>query len=289
MAHTLAPRSALLPGFTGWNVFRFVLLLLASLLWLVPIIWMLSTSATVNEKTFSYPIRWIPDPITFRNYLAVISNPRLSILTALYNSVLVATVQIAVILAIDSMAAYAFARFKFPGRDVVFFLVVSSLIIPGYMIIVPLFLLVSKMGLNNTLTGLLLPGLPRVMGIFLLRQFFVTIPKDLEDAAFMDGAGSFRILTAVILPIARPALATLTIFTFLYSWNNFLWPLVVISVANKMTLTVALAFLLRGGHTITKYGDLMAGAFVATVPSIVVFLAAKRFIVGGIATQGLRG
>lgn len=279
----------LLRSFTAWNTFRFVLLLVASLLWLIPIAWMFVTSVTVNEKTFSYPIRWIPDPVTLRNYAAVISNPRLSVLTALYNSVVVAVVQITVILAIDAMAAYAFARFRFPGRDVVFFVVVSSLIIPGYMIIVPLFLLVSKMGLNNTLTGLLLPGLPRVMGIFLLRQFFVTIPKDLEDAAYMDGAGSFRILTSVILPIARPALATLTIFTFLYSWNNFLWPLVVISVADKMTLTVALAFLLRGGHTITKYGDLMAGAFIATLPSIIVFLAAKRFIVGGIATQGLRG
>ena len=282
-------RSRLVRGLTAWDLFRFVLLLAASFLWLSPIVWMFSTSITMNEKTFSYPIRWVPDPATLRNYLAVLHNPRLSILSALYNSGIVAIVQILVILAIDSMAAYAFARFKFPGREPLFFLVVSSLIIPGYMIIVPLFILVSRMGLNDTVPGLLLPGLPRVMGIFLLRQFFVTIPKDLEDAAFMDGAGSFRILTSVILPIARPALATLTIFTFLYSWNNFLWPLVVISTASKMTLTVALAFLLRGGHTITKYGDLMAGAFIATLPSIIVFLAAKRFIVGGIATQGLRG
>ena len=127
-----------------------------------------------------------------------------------------------------------------------------------------------------------------MLGIFMLRQFFVTIPVELEDAAYMDGAGSFRIFTNVILPIARPALATLAIFTFLYSWNNFLWPLVVINDAEKMTLTVALAFLLRGGHTITKFGDLMAGAFIATLPSIVVFVFTKRFIVRGIATQGLK-
>jgi multiple sugar transport system permease protein len=285
--------SAMAPRLRGrphriYNAFRFTLLFAIAILWLAPIAWMLSTSITINERTFTYPIRWLPDPATLQNYRAVITNPRLSILTALWNSTAVAVVQISVILAIDAMAAYAFARFRFPGRDLLFGIVVGTLIIPGYMIIVPLFLLVSKMGLVNTIPGLFLPGLPRVIGIFLLRQFFITIPKELEDAAYMDGAGSFQIFTHVILPIGRPALATLAIFTFLYSWNNFLWPLVVINEENKMTLTVALAFLLRGGHTITKYGDLMAGAFIATLPSIVVFVFAKRFIVRGIATQGLK-
>jgi len=271
-----------------WNVFRFVFLFLVAVVWLSPIAWMLATSITPNEATFTYPIRWIPKNPTLQNYLAVINNPRLSILTALRNSIFVAAIQVSFILLIDSLAAYAFARFQFPGRNLAFLLVISTLIIPGYMIIVPLFMLMSTLGLTNTLPGLFLPGLPRVIGIFLLRQFFVTIPNDLEDAARIDGCGSIRIFINVILPLGKPALATLAIFTFLYSWNNFLWPLVVISEESKMTLTVALAFLLRGGHTITKYGDLMAGAFVATLPSIIFFLTTKRFIVRGIATSGLK-
>jgi len=271
-----------------WNTFRFILLFVIAVVWLSPIAWMFSTSITPNEATFSYPIRWIPKAPTIKNYLAVVNNPRLSMLVALRNSIVVATVQIFVILLIDSLAAYAFARFDFPGRNLLFLLVIATLIIPGYMIIVPLFMLMSTLGLTNTLPGLILPGLPRVIGIFLLRQFFLTIPKDLEDAARMDGCGSVRIFLNVIVPLGKPALATLAIFTFLYSWNNFLWPLVVISEESKMTLTVALAFLLRGGHTITKYGDLMAGAFIATLPSIIFFLTTKRFIVRGIATSGLK-
>jgi multiple sugar transport system permease protein len=185
------------------------------------------------------------------------------------------------------MLGYALAKLDFPGKRVIFVLVLGTLMIPGVVTFVPLFVLVSNLGMVNTFPGLIFPFLAGPFGVFLMRQFILSLPDELIQAARVDGAGEFRIFRSIILPLCRPALATLGILTFLTSWNNFLWPLVVAQSEEKYTLPVALAIYAIGENK-SDYGLLMAGSVVIIVPVLAVFLMLQRHFVRGIAMTGIK-
>ncbi|MCB0045509.1 MAG: carbohydrate ABC transporter permease [Caldilineaceae bacterium] len=186
----------------------------------------------------------------------------------------------------DSMCAYALARLNFRGRNVVFLAILATMMVPVQVTLVPLFFNLFELGWINTFQGLIVPRLTSAFGIFLLRQFFISLPRDFEDAARIDGASEFRIYWQIVLPLSGPAIATLFVFHFMYNWNDFLWPLIVTTTANMRTLPTGLA-LFMGEHNI-EYGTLMAGATIAALPLIIAFLFAQRYFVAGIALTGIK-
>ncbi|HEX5689091.1 MAG TPA: carbohydrate ABC transporter permease, partial [Roseiflexaceae bacterium] len=189
-------------------------------------------------------------------------------------------------LLLDSLTAYALARLEFPGRDLLFVLILIALMLPFQVTFIPLYVTVQRLGLLDSYAGLILPRATNAFGIFMLRQFFITIPRELNDAARIDGAGEFTIYRRVILPLAGPALATLTIFHFMYNWNDFLWPLLIMSSTIKQTIPAGLALFM--GQHVVEYAVLMAGATLALLPLFVAFLFAQKYFVRGIAMTGLK-
>ncbi|WP_408618992.1 carbohydrate ABC transporter permease [Jiangella endophytica] len=251
----------------------------------LPFVWMVLSSVKPEAEVRSIPPTWLPETYTLENYRELFD--RLRFPTYFLNSAIVAVVVTAGNLVFGSMLGYALAKLDFRGKRVVFALVLGTLMVPGMVTFVPLFVLVSNMGLTNTFPGLILPYLVGPLGVFLMRQYFLGLPDELIQAARVDGAGELRIFWSVMLPLTGPALATLGILTFLSSWNNFLWPLVVAQTEDMYTLPVALA-LYSVGQNATQYGLLLAGAVVVVVPVIVLFLAVQRYFVQGIAMTGIK-
>lgn len=265
----------------------YAILVFVALLVLMPILWMLSTSFKPKSQWFLPEIHWIPLTFTWDNYTQILNNPRLPIVRWFINSTLVATVSTLLILAIDSLAAYAYARLEFPGRKALFSLLLATLFLPGIMFLVPNFLLVTRLGLLNQYAGVILPGLAGVFGVFFLRQFFESLPRELEEAAQIDGASILQTFYFIALPLAKPALATLSIITFLASWNDFLWPLLILRERDRLTLPPGLRTL-QGAYT-SEYGQMMAGAAIVAVPVLILYLFMQRYIVESVATTGLKG
>jgi len=250
-----------------------------------PFIWMALSSFKPEGEIRSVPPTWLPETWTLDNFRDLFS--RLDFPLFFFNSALVAVVVTAGNLLFCSLVGYALAKLRYPGKKVLFLAVLGMLMVPGMVTFVPQFVLVSNMGLTNSYAGLILPFLVGPFGVFLMRQFLQSIPDDLIEAARVDGAGEFRIFFRIVLPLCRPALATLGILTFLASWNNFLWPLVVASTEDKYTLPVALA-LYSIGQNRTDFGLLLAGAVVVVLPVLIVFLLLQRHFMRGIATTGLK-
>ena len=268
----------------------FLILTLVTLIFLLPILWMISSSVTPNQTVFKYPPQWIPEAPTLKNYTEVFTSGRtVRISSALWNSSIVAAVTVIVTIGIASLAAYPLARMEFWGKNSLFILILAGLMIPWEVTFVSLFLLFHKFRWINTYQALILPSLASPFGVFLLRQFFLSIPKDLEDAARIDGCGRLKILVSIILPLSRPALATLTIFIFLMSWNNFLWPLIVVTEPNMMTVPVVLAFYAATFQSTMEWGTLMATAFLSSFLPVVLFLFLQKQFVRGITLSGLKG
>jgi multiple sugar transport system permease protein len=268
------------------RVARLVLyvILVAGLLAVVgPFLWMLLSS--VKPEGEIRQATWLPRTWTLEHYRDLFD--RLDFPTFFANSAIVALLVTAGNLVFCSLLGYALAKLPFPGRRAVFLLVLGTLMVPHMVTFVPQFVLVSNMGLTNSYAGLALPFLAGPFGVFLMRQFLLSIPDDLIEAARVDGAGEFRIFWRVVLPLCRPALATLGILTFLASWNNFLWPLVVATTEDKYTLPVALALYSVGQNRI-EFGLLLSGAVVLVVPALIVFLVLQRHFLRGIATTGLK-
>jgi multiple sugar transport system permease protein len=263
----------------------YVVLTVGVLVMALPFIWMALSSVKPEAEVRSIPPTWLPETFTLENYRELFD--RLSFPTYFLNSAIVAVVVTLGNLMFGSMLGYALAKLDFRGKNAVFALVLGTLMVPGMVTFVPLFVLVSNMGLTNTFAGLILPYLVAPLGVFLMRQYFLGLPDELIQAARVDGAGELRIFWSIMLPLAGPALATLGILTFLTSWNNFLWPLVVAQTEDKYTLPVALA-LYAVGQNATRYGLLLAGAVVVVVPVIVLFLAVQRYFVQGIAMTGIK-
>jgi multiple sugar transport system permease protein len=265
------------------------LFLLVAAVWLTPAVWVLVTSLKLSENIVRVPPEWIPYPATLRHYAEVfVSQRTASIGRAFLNSTVVAIASVLLLVFFSAMAAYPLARMRFPGRDVVFGMFVASLMVPGIIGLVPLYLLMQRLGWLSSYQALVVPELATAFGVFLLRQFFLSLPSELEDAARIDGANSWQIFIRILLPLSQPALAALAIFSFRTSWNDFTWPLIAMNRQEMFTLPVALT-LLRSAYTSESYGPIMAGAVVSAVPLLVVFLAANRHIVEGVQLSGLKG
>jgi len=271
--------------FTPRAILLNVVLLLGLAASFGPLVWMIVSSIKPEGEIRQFPPTLFPEQPTWDNYtelFATLDFPRF-----FANSVVVALVVTVGSVLFSAMVGYALAKLDFPGRRVLFLLIMGTLMVPGMVTFVPLFVLVANLDLINTYAALILPFLAAPFGVFLMRQFMLDIPDELLDAARVDGAGEFRTFFAVVLPQTKPALATLGILTFLGSWNNFLWPLVAVQSADKYTLPVALALYSTGQNTV-QYGLLVAGATVIVLPILIVFLALQRHIVQGISTTGLK-
>ncbi len=270
-----------------WYVVLVILIALA----LGPILWMLSTSVKPEVEIVTTEIRWLPKQFTLDHFNAILTN--YPMLRWLFNSLFTATAATLLVLTLDSMAGYAFARLSFRGRGPLFMLVLSMLFVPIQITVVPLFILFSRIGLTDTYWALILPVGANVTGVFLMRQFFLSIPFELEDAARVDGASTLRIFVSIILPLARPALTAVAILTFLSTWNSFFWPLIVTRSDSVRTLPVGIAqFLsLRAGMVQGQMsiGQSMAGAVLAAMPPIIVFVILQRYFIEGISRTGLKG
>jgi multiple sugar transport system permease protein len=250
-----------------------------------PFVWMLLGSFRPDRELKQVPPAWLPQDPTLENYRTLFT--ALDFPTYLVNSAVVAGVVTVGNLVFCSMLGYALAKLHFPGRRIVFGLVIGTLMVPPVVVLVPLFVLVSNLGMVNSYPGLIFPFLAGPFGVFLMRQFIQSLPDELIHAARVDGAGEWRIFRSIIMPLCKPALATLGILTFLTSWNNFLWPLVVAQSEERYTLPVALAIYAVGENK-ADYGLLMAGSVVIIVPVLVVFLVLQRHFVRGIAMTGIK-
>lgn len=251
---------------------------------LLPIVWMAFTAFKPESDIVTFPPTLWPRELTFEHFAEVWD--RIPFARLYLNTIVFAGSVTLISLFFDSMAAYALARLEFRGRNLVLILVLVLLMLPFQVTLIPLYDLLNSVGLTNTLPGLIIPRMTNAFGIFFLRQFFLSLPKDLEEAARVDGASEWRIYWRVIMPLARPALLTLGLFHFQYNWNDLLWPLIMSADVSSATLPAGLALFM--GQHVVEYGLLMAGSLLALLPVVVFFLLIQRSFVAGIATTGLK-
>jgi multiple sugar transport system permease protein len=257
-----------------------------SIVCVLPFVWMLATSLKTVDEVIREPHRLIPSDPQFVNYTSLWRDFPMS--AWIWNSFKISGLVTLGVVATSALAAYAFARIEFPGRNIIFLAFLATLMIPGMVYQVPKFAMIQELGWQNSHMALIVPALSSAFGVFLLRQFFLTLPKELEEAARMDGAGHFRIFTRIILPLSGPALATLAVFTFIGTWNDFLNPLLFIDDYEKYTLQIGLTFLNEQHRSVVNFNRLMAGDVIALVPMIAVFIVAQRYYVRGIALTGIK-
>ena len=265
-------------------VLRYVVLCLGGLVMVVPFLWMLSTSLKAPGAALTSPPQIIPSQPTLESYRRVIE--AVPLVRMLTNSLIVTSVAVITQLATSAFSAYAFARMHWRGRDGVFLLYLATLMVPAQVTITPLFILMQRLGWVDTYQGLIAPGLISAFGTFLLRQAMLGVPREYEEAAFLDGGSHWTVFRHVVLPLVQSSLATLAVFAVMGTWNSFLWPLFITRNERLMTLPVGLA-LLHGRYT-TEWSMVMAGAVITVVPIIIVFLCAQRSFVRGVALSGLK-
>lgn len=270
------------------RILFYACLLALAAVFVTPLVWMLLTSLKTYPDAQRIPPTWLPDPLSTYGYERIFDpgsqNP---VMRWFVNSMLAATAQATLVLVTASMAAYALARLEFRGRGVLFALVVATLFVPPATLIIPNFLIVDKINWLDTLAVVIVPGAASAFGVFFLRQFFLSLSRELEEAALLDGANQWQIFTRVVLPLARPALATLAVLAFLTNWNDFLWPVFVLFSADSLTLPAGLS-LLQSAY-VTDYPVIMAGAVLASVPALVLFVLAQRHVIQGVSRSGLKG
>ncbi len=270
--------------FKPWSVLNYVLLSVGGVVMIFPYLWMISTS--FKAQGTSYNLSLIPEAFSIQHYQQLLGA---SLLPSWYvNSLVVSTVSTISVVFFSSLAGFAFAKYRFPGRDVLFTLILATIMIPTEMMIVPWYTGIAQVGWVDTLTGVVIPNMLTAFGVFVMRQFIANIPEELLDAGRLDGVSEFGLFWRICLPLARPALAVVAIFTFLGNWNDFLWPLVVINSSTRMTLQVGLSQL--SAQEIGKdWGGLMAGSALASIPMLIIFLFFQRQIVRGMTLSGLKG
>lgn len=249
-----------------------------------PIYWMFATAVRPHAEIFEAVARLIPSRTSWDSFRAVFAH--YPVLTWIYNSVIIAVVAVALTVFINLLCGYTFAKFRFPGRNILFFAILGALMVPIQVILVPEFLIVSWLGLLNTHLGVILPRAAEAFGIFMVRQFMVSIPDELIEAARLDGAGEFAIFWRIVLPLSKPVIAVLVIFTFMWRWNDFSWPLVALTDQDMFTIPLGLN-LLRG-EVNPDWGNVMALALLSLLPMLLIFLAFQRYLIQGIASTGLK-
>ena len=260
-------------------------LILGAVVALLPMLWMISASFMGAGEAGTYPPRLLPRAPTLEHYRNLFT--RLQLGRYLFNSTLIAVAVTFISVLVNSMAGYAFAKLRFRGRTRMFRLLAAGLVIPVQVTMLPLFLLLKQLGLINTYWGVIVPGMASIFGIFLIRQYALAIPDDLLDAARVDGASELRIYRSVVLPTIVPILATLAIWTFLSTWNDFMWPLIVLSDESRWTLPVALANL--SGEHVQDIELMMAGSVLTVLPVMLVFLFLQRYYIQGVVAGSVKG
>ncbi len=268
------------------KVALYAILVFISLLIIVPLVWIVLTSFKTDFNAIRSPLNPIPQPFTIDAYKTLASGQQ-PIFRWFLNSVAAAVVQTVLILVTASAGAYALARLEFRGKRIVFGAIVATLLVPPVIFLIPNYLIVQNLGWLDTIWAITIPGAAGAFGIFFLRQFFVGLPLEIEEAARVDGAGDFRIFWQIVLPLAKPALATLAVLSFLNNWNDFLWPVYVLLSPENQTLQPGLA-LLQGAYS-THFSIVMAGAIIASIPVLILFTIAQRQIVESVASSGIKG
>ena len=267
--------------FSPWHL----VLIPIAVVMLIPMVWMLVTSLETLNETRHYPPVLLPHTLVPGNYTQVLQQAPFA--RWFVNTMIVTVATVAGNLLFCSLAGYAFARIKFFGREVVFVLLLATLMIPFQVVMIPTFIIVKDLGMINTLNALIVPNLANAFGVFLLRQFFRTLPVELEEAARIDGASRLSVLFKIVLPLSGPVLATLAVITFLWTWNDFLWPLITIYTPNNMTLQLGLTEF-QGTHQ-DATNLLMAANVMSLLPVLLLFFLAQKYFIRGIATSGLKG
>ena len=262
-----------------------LILLAGTIIVVFPFLWMILTSFKTNGEALQIPPTIIPTAWVTDAYSEIVT--AIPFATVYMNTIISAVVTTAVQVAFCAMAAYAFARIEFPFKNIIFLIILSVLMVPGQIFLIPQYLIVQKLGLLDTLPALMLPNLFNAFGTFLLRQFFMSLPKELEEAAVLDGCSRFQIFGKIMLPLVKPGIVALVIFTARFAWNDFMWPLIVNTDSQKMTLAPALSLL--KGQYLTNYPVQMAGAVMAVLPLVIVFIIFQRQFIEGVAQSGIKG
>lgn len=264
----------------------YVALALVTFLMIFPLIIVVIVSFTPNAVTQTWPPKIIPSAWTLDNYTSLFQ--RLPIGRELLNTIVFAGAVTIISVFFDSLAAYGLSRVDFKGRGILLAVLIATMMIPAMALLIPVYKLLGSMGLVNSYLGIIIPRMADVGGIFLLRQFFISIPKDLDNAARIDGAGEFRIFAQIILPNAVPSILTVGMFNFMGNWNDLLWPLIMTSKPETRTITAGLAMLTGHGSSVTPYGVVMAGALISALPLLIVFFFVQKRFVEGIAMTGMK-
>ncbi|MCP2031689.1 multiple sugar transport system permease protein [Okibacterium sp. HSC-33S16] len=264
----------------------YAVLVVVSLIIVLPLVWVLITSFKTDGDVITNPYSIFPNPFSTEAY-ATLSSGQQPIFRWLLNSFLAASLQTIIILVTASAAAYALARLEFRGKKLVFGLIIATLLVPPVIFLIPNYLIVQNLGWLDTIWAISIPGAASAFGVFFLRQFFVGLPMEIEEAARIDGAGDFRIFMQIIIPLSKPALSTLAVLSFLANWNDFLWPIYVLLSPENLTLQPGLSQL-QGAYS-THFSIVMAGAVIASVPVLILFAIAQRQIVESVASSGVKG
>jgi multiple sugar transport system permease protein len=273
-----AVRSALL---------RYVPLTVLAVLFISPLVFMLVTSFKTRQESSAVPPSWVPSHPTTQAYSQVLDAPGTPVLQWFLNSMVAATANALLIVVTASLAAYPLARMEFRGKRVVFALVVATLFVPPVILVIPNYLIVGDLHWLDTLVAVIIPTAASAFGVFFLRQFFLSLPRELEEAGRLDGANVFQVFWRIVLPLSKPVLVTLAVLSFLTNWNDFLWPVYVLFSPEVQTLPAGLATLQSANNV--RYDLLMAGAVVASVPVLLLYVVAQRWIIEGVSRSGLKG
>jgi multiple sugar transport system permease protein len=277
------------PGQLGRLVLYYAGLILLTVIFVAPLLWMLSTSFKTNVEATQLPPNWIPEEFTTENYSKIFKTgeSQTPVLRWFLNSMVAASAHTVLVLVTASMAAYALARMNFPGRRILFATIIGTLFIPTFVFIMPNYLIVDTFGWLDTLLAVIVPGAAGAFGVFFLRQFYLSMPHELEEAALIDGASRLQIFLRIILPLSKAPLATLAVLSFLTNWNDFLWPVYVLFSPKSLTLQPGLS-ILQNAYT-TDYAVVMAGGVVASIPVLLVFILAQKYVIQGVSRSGLKG
>jgi multiple sugar transport system permease protein len=270
------------------TLLKIVLLAVVALIFISPMIFMIVTSFKTRADATAIPPSWIPNPFSLEAYETILApGTNTPVLRWFANSMLAAILHSALVVVTASLAAYPLARMNFRGKKIVFAVIVATLLVPPVILVIPNYLLVSDLGWLNSLVAIIVPTAASAFGVFFMRQFFSALPDDLEEAARIDGANRFQMFTRIILPLAKPAMATLALLAFLGNWNDFLWPVYVLFTPEVQTLPPGLSTLQSANAV--RYDLLMAGAVVASVPVLALFVFLQRFIIEGVSRSGVKG
>lgn len=267
------------------RILVYAILIIGAFAALFPFIWMILTSFKGAAEAMRIPPTIFPETLRFENYTSI--TEKIPFFKIYGNTILSTTVTVVAQLVLCSMAAYAFARIEFPGRDAIFVTLLAVLMVPSTFFILPQYRIITKAGLLNSIPALFLPNLFSAMGTFLLRQFFMSLPRELEDAAIIDGCNRGQIFIKIMLPLVKPGLITLGILTFRFAWNDLMWPLIVNTSTDKMTLSAALSYL--QGQYVTDTPGVMAGALMSVIPIIILFAIFQKQFIEGVAHTGIKG